>query len=966
MSTPSRRPSAALRRSAASFCARVRPIGRASQETLNQAQVPRHTAPRKDSNSSKKRLRHACADAGHSPWKIESLEPRLLLSADPIPGVARIEGTIDQPGEQDAYEFVVTDKTKLFFDGTDGSQVQWQLRQGSTALFNSRDLTASGDRFLELQPGTYSLNVDGLNDTLGSYAFRLIGEQAATVLAVNQTVAGRLEAGTQAALYSFSAQAGDRLHFQTGSSTGSPRWTLFGPAANIVSGTNGWSDGGAFTADRSGTYWLSIEGQSGAAAAVDYGFTLFRSTPTQTPLQFGQNYTADLATPGAAASYTFTLTDATQVAWDQLSAPHAGLRWTLVNASGGQVASAQLDGVDGNAAPLLLTAGSYTLKLEALSRNAGSASFRLLSSAAAPVIGTQPSLTLTDDARRAAHVVRIDAAAAERLAIGLRADTDADGTTIATAIDLLTDGGASAFAAVTLGGNAAGAQDLRLYRVDASAGDPLLVSASGAGFAPRLRLFNTNGTELASAEGDTLRYTAGSSGAYYVGVSRAANAAYDPRVAFPGTGTAVAAATLTLSVTRIGVAEATSQPQGGDVPDVIGNARTLLLPRGGSITVPVNIGDGTAAGRDVDMYRITLQAGEVLRTTTPNGTFDGYERIFDATGRQVASADDSPLNWTVPASGTYYIGLSGWSNTGYNPNIAGSGSTGNTGTLSLTITRDIGSSTGAAWRITDAYGTTLSSGGLSSGQSGVAALPQAGTYYLWTYCDQAAASTSSFDIERWTDPAPGAASALVGAAITMSGAGLPNRHQVHTFDLNVAAGGTWLFEPQSADNGQWQLVGPQGTVSDWHTFSETRGAGASALYLTAGSYQLRVRLTSAPFALTATPLANAQPLQPDAPCSLATLDVGASAIWRFAAGRQDDFDVTAAADGEFALVAFDAYGRELYRSTQSTGHFYQGEATGDVYLRVTRLQQASASPALLVHRTLANLAPISGAPIAVD
>ena len=194
-------------RRASSFRHLLRPLVRATRKALTAPPTQPQTEP--------------------TQWKLETLEPRLLLSADLVPGVARIEGAIDQPGEQDAYEFVVTDKTKLFFDGVDGSQMVWQLQQGSTPVFNSRDLTATGDRFLELQPGTYRLAVDGLNDTLGNYTFRLIGEQAASQMQVNQPTTGRLEPGTQAALYAFNAQAGDRLYFQSGSASASPRWTLF-------------------------------------------------------------------------------------------------------------------------------------------------------------------------------------------------------------------------------------------------------------------------------------------------------------------------------------------------------------------------------------------------------------------------------------------------------------------------------------------------------------------------------------------------------------------------------------------------------------------------------------------------------------------------------------------------------------------------------------------------------------------
>jgi len=47
-------------------------------------------------------------------WSVEKLEPKLLLSADLMPGIHEISGSIDQPGEQKKYEFVITEKTKFF------------------------------------------------------------------------------------------------------------------------------------------------------------------------------------------------------------------------------------------------------------------------------------------------------------------------------------------------------------------------------------------------------------------------------------------------------------------------------------------------------------------------------------------------------------------------------------------------------------------------------------------------------------------------------------------------------------------------------------------------------------------------------------------------------------------------------------------------------------------------------------
>ncbi|MEM8613665.1 MAG: pre-peptidase C-terminal domain-containing protein [Cyanobacteria bacterium P01_H01_bin.105] len=104
---------------------------------------------------------------------------------------------------------------------------------------------------------------------------------------------------------------------------------------------------------------------------------------------------------------------------------------------------------------------------------------------------------------------------------------------------------------------------------------------------------------------------------------------------------------------------------------------------------------------DVDMYSVDLAAGDVLRLDTDaRALFDSSEspdtilRVFDADGNQVAQSDDnfapdelfgpgrqdSYIEFTAEAAGTYYVGVSsfgngefGFENNPYDPNVVGSG-----------------------------------------------------------------------------------------------------------------------------------------------------------------------------------------------------------------------------------------------------------------------------------------------------
>ncbi|GAB5403864.1 MAG: hypothetical protein Aurels2KO_20950 [Aureliella sp.] len=111
-----------------------------------------------------------------------------------------------------------------------------------------------------------------------------------------------------------------------------------------------------------------------------------------------------------------------------------------------------------------------------------------------------------------------------------------------------------------------------------------------------------------------------------------------------------------------------------------------------------NIGDNidlTTAGEDVDMVRMDLDAGSQVtvnvNASAIGSTLDSYVRIFDAEGNELASNDnrpgssDSEVTFTAPATGTYFVGVSGAGNSDYLPAIEGTSSNGSTGDYELQI-----------------------------------------------------------------------------------------------------------------------------------------------------------------------------------------------------------------------------------------------------------------------------------------
>ena len=210
------------------------------------------------------------------------------------------------------------------------------------------------------------------------------------------------------------------------------------------------------------------------------------------------------------------------------------------------------------------------------------------------------------------------------------------------------------------------------------------------GLGSYLRLFNSQGQELAFnndalAPGEDavgfdayLRYTFATAGSYYVGVSNATNTDYNPTTGNGDVaGGQYATGMYTLIVQALPV----------DPDDTLSDA-TVLGPISSTAKV---IDDKIAPDIDVDMYRFTVTAGEVVDfdiDTTLNGAggLGSYLRLFNGQGQQLAFNNDAAapgenvigfdayLRYTFATSGSYYIGVSNATNTQYNPST-GAGDT---------------------------------------------------------------------------------------------------------------------------------------------------------------------------------------------------------------------------------------------------------------------------------------------------
>jgi hypothetical protein len=102
--------------------------------------------------------------------------------------------------------------------------------------------------------------------------------------------------------------------------------------------------------------------------------------------------------------------------------------------------------------------------------------------------------------------------------------------------------------------------------------------------------------------------------------------------------------------------------------------------------------------RDVGMYHVHAYAGTTLYALTSTLSYAGgddvdtYMRLFNSAGTELAHNDDisqtnlySYLSYKITTTGDYYVGISGYPNSAYNPNVAGSGVPGAVGDYRMDI-----------------------------------------------------------------------------------------------------------------------------------------------------------------------------------------------------------------------------------------------------------------------------------------
>ena len=346
------------------------------------------------------------------PIRFESLEQRVLMSADVNPSLLNVSGALQAPGQQNQYQFTVKDPTLVVLNSlTNRSDIDLtltgpngQVVSESLAQVNANWNTSPA---LELDAGTYTATISAQGDATGSYNLRAVDASQAVAFAPGTVVSGSLPDGNDIAVYSFSAQAGDQ-YWYVGGEYGSPNgtnsygntvdWRLIDPyGRQVTSPQSLGSSTSPFTVQSTGTYLLVVEGGVANSGEVDYNFKFQQVPVTTQALNLDQVQNVDISTPFQVDNYTFSVTSATQVLFDNLS---NNFLWTLNGPQGTVVSNRYTTDTSvfySGGQTLWLTPGNYTLSIQANGSQTGTGAFRLLSATSATTLSVDTAISGTLD-----------------------------------------------------------------------------------------------------------------------------------------------------------------------------------------------------------------------------------------------------------------------------------------------------------------------------------------------------------------------------------------------------------------------------------------------------------------------------------------------------------------------------------------------------------------------------------------
>lgn len=325
--------------------------------------------------------------------RLEWLEDRVVPAtlsindiAAPEPGhSAFVSGTLSPGLETVSYGLAGTAGQRLSFinRSASSSNAQWNLYGPANQLIAGANLTATFQAFLP-SSGPYALVLQGNNNSAITYNFEV---DDATETLVSASGFGTVHSGTISAggvdTYAYTASAGQVVYFDSLQNNAAPLTaTLKDPLNNTVFSTATSTDSGPVILQHSGTFTLTIQGNTGTSTGT-YNFNLLALPANATTLAFNTPVNGTLSTGTKVHLYSFTATAGQKILFDGQDATSSD---SVAIYSGG-LQSILTTNTSSDSTPLTLTeGGTYYLVVSSNQAASSSYQFQILNASAATSI----------------------------------------------------------------------------------------------------------------------------------------------------------------------------------------------------------------------------------------------------------------------------------------------------------------------------------------------------------------------------------------------------------------------------------------------------------------------------------------------------------------------------------------------------------------------------------------------------
>ncbi len=795
----------------------------------------------------------------HGAVRFETFEPRVLLSGDVNPAAIAISGNLDQPGQQDHYQFTVNDTKRVVFDSlTNRDDMSWNLTGPNGQVVNRSfvDTPYSDSPAYDLSAGTYTLTVDASNDATGKYALRIIDADAAADLTLGQPVTGTLTQGNQTSVYRFDATAGEKLAFTDPSlSSGQASWRLIDPYGRQEgSSSNLASVRGAFALNSTGQYLLLVEGANNNSTALDYGFNLSVANNIKQDLVLDQTTTTPALNAGQVAEYHFHLDTTQAVLLDTLGG--TGFSTTLSGPQG----NVDLSGYGSYSQPeTSLVTGDYTLSVTGNYNQAGSYAFRLLSAASTKPLSLNTATSATLDAANSTQLYAVTVTAGDKLFLSTQASTQ-------------------------------GNVNWRVLDAYGAVVTSQYLGAGGYGF------------------------TATSSGTYWLAVSGLGN----PATANVGYGFSLNAVPDVVQHLDLGSTLSDTLARAGQsmiytfdlasAAQLAFNAKTLRSDVQWSLSGPngLSVDHQAFASSGPGFNILSLPAGHY--SLTVNGV-SGAIGSYGFSLQDLASANTLTLGTAVSGSLSPGNASSAYrfnANAGDQIRLSASVSSGNT----------------ATWRLIDAYGRNVTSPQSLNTTGAALTLSVSGSYTVLIEGTSSTPVNYSLNIEALgnTAPAPLAAGEPLTLGQVVSGA-LATWDASKTYRFSLSSDSLLALDAQAVSSAVWSLIGPRGNEISLASLTSEPVlklvAGDYALTMSGAAYSWAYSGSGA-YAFQLLDLATLPPLQLGQSTTASRAPANATVGYQFqgTAGSNMLLSLTQSSGSSWRLI--DPYGNDV--TAQNAGY----------------------------------------------